>query len=651
MSFYARPFLVIAPILCLGIILEDTFRIQGEVLIGGLVGTIVLVLFLQVRNLGKDFLTVLLLFSLILLGGFAIHEIRDGFSYREYNPGEASYLVQVDEISDGKGEWRKSICSIQKEIRSGVVNERNERALLILNAENVLEGDVLMVHTEISSIRNKNNPAEFDSKSYWNNQNIYNMGFVSSADIRLVGHNVTGSIGHWFESIQAYLSSVLHEHLEGANLSIAQALILGDKSLLSKENRDSFSKAGAMHVLAVSGLHVGIILYILIFIFRQFPRYISGRNASLIALLLIWIYAGITGFSPSVLRASFMFSMLVLGQLLSKRTDTLNILFFTAFVLLLLNPLLIYNIGFQLSYLAMIGILLLYKPISAAFWIKNKWLQKIWEGTAVGIAAQIVTVPLTLYYFHQFPNYFALSNLFVMLSAGVILGMGLLLFLFHPIGLIGQFFGVLLGLLLSSLLFVVQYVEVIPGSVAYGFQLSEGVLLLTYVTLFLLLFFELKKYIRLAAIACLLLVFIYVQYVRYENHVKNELVVFNASQFTAAVKIQDQIVCAHAAESEENGKYKRLMEAYQKMNPGMLKYVELQPGITTVEVEGEKFVFKLQEGSVEILCGAHEIFVRTSYRATLPADKEVIEMPYLESSSGCYNLKDGAFIMVFDRST
>ncbi|MGY8927758.1 MAG: ComEC/Rec2 family competence protein, partial [Flavobacteriales bacterium] len=147
-------------------------------------------------------------------------------------------------------------------------------------------------------------------------------------------------------------------NLDLDQLGVGQALILGNKELLSTEIKTSFSRAGAMHVLAVSGLHVGIILAFLIFVLERFPRIFSRRAAILISILFIWIYAGITGFSPSVLRATIMFSIIVFGDVFGKQSSRFNSLGFSAFLMIVWNPLIIYDIGFQLSYLAMLGIFL-----------------------------------------------------------------------------------------------------------------------------------------------------------------------------------------------------------------------------------------------------------------------------------------------------
>ena len=630
--------------LCFGIVAQDALQLEKQVLLSFLLVSFFIALSLMLLKNGKQFLSMLLLVSFVFLGATSVRLYRGNFLASDSYSGTTSYLVHVDEIAEGDTEWRKSVCTVRARAENGIFVSQDEQVLLIMKAQNIIKGDVLMVHSDLNRINNKNNPGEFDTKAYWNNQNIYTIGFVSDEDIQFIENEDSGTVTDVFKQFREYLASILATHLEGSDLSIAQALILGDKSLLSKENRNSFSNAGAMHVLAVSGLHVGIVLYLLIFVFKQFPRYISRNNASLFALLIIWIYAGITGFSPSVLRASFMFSMLVLGQLLGRRSDGLNILFFSAFVLLVLNPLLIYNIGFQLSYLAMIGIFTLYRPIADAFWIKNKLLRKIWEGTAIGIAAQLVTVPLSLYYFHQFPNYFALSNLIVMFSAGVVLGTGLLLFLLHKIGFVAQLFGLLLSFLLSTMLFAIQYVERIPGSVAHGFELSENMLMLIYFCIFFLLFTELVRRVKWALVFSLVFIFAYTQYVRYENYAKTEMVIFNANQLAVVVKARNQLVCLYSKGQKDWDKLDYMLSAYQKVNPGELRYIELIAGETVLKLDSAEITFSSHKGGVEIVNGMEKVFVRTSYKGDVPEDVQIVDMPYMEEQGDHYNLSMGAFI-------
>mgnify|MGYP002151983814 CR=1 FL=1 len=232
---------------------------------------------------------------------------------------------------------------------------------------------------------------------------------------------------------------------------------------------------------------------------------------------------------PSVLRASFMFSLLAIGMITGKKTNSMNILFFSAFVMLAIDPLLIYTIGFQLSYLAMVGILTVYKPVSRIFFIRNKWLRKIWEGTAVGIAAQLFTVPFTLYYFHQFPNYFAVTNIGMMLFSGLVLGIGMLLFTVQWWPLAGKIVGILLAVCLSGMLFFVQFIDSLPGSVSLGFTPSFALVTLLYGAGILAVVYKLEERLPVVSLTVLLILFTVVQYSRYTNLYANENILFNDS--------------------------------------------------------------------------------------------------------------------------
>ena len=307
-----------------------------------------------------------------------------------------------------------------------------------------------------------NNPGEFDTKAYWNNKGIYATVFVTDGDYKVIDKAPAPFYEKWRTAVKELFNDIFSSHLNGDELAIASALVLGDKSLLSQDLRQSFGAAGAMHVLAVSGLHVGIILELLLFVFGRIPKVFSKKRALILALLILWTYAMIIGFPPSVVRATLMFTLLSIGRLASEESDSLNILCFSAFAMLIFEPLLIYDIGFQLSYLAMLGILTIQKPISTLFFIPNKWLKKLWDGTSVGIAAQLFTFPLTLYYFHQFPNYFLLTNIGMMIFAGIVLSLGIILLSTNWIGFIGKFIAIGFGFSIAAMLFFVQWIEGLP---------------------------------------------------------------------------------------------------------------------------------------------------------------------------------------------
>lgn len=583
-----------------------------------------------------------LLFAAVFFTGGALISLNRTES-KSISKG-TSVLLSVDEIASTDKDWRKSICSVNSLLTNDSVVNHDEKILLFFNTPQVQVGDVLLVQTNLESIRNKNNPGEFDVKSYWNNKDIYQIGFVGEGDFKLLK-----TVDHpwwinWSSRVRSHLTEKLQTALSGETLGVAVALLLGDKQLLTNEVRSSFSNAGAMHVLAVSGLHVGIVLYILMFILGRFTRFISKRNAVLISILIIWMYAAVTGFSPSVLRASFMFSILAIAQISGRTKNPMNVLFFSAFVLLIFQPLWVYDIGFQLSYLAMIGIFILYIPISKLFYFKSKWLTKIWQGTAVGLAAQMFTVPLTLYYFHQFPNYFILTNVGMMFFAGVVLGLGLFFFAISWSSVLAFVAGNLLKIGLIGMVFFVQWIDGIPFSVATGFQLSFGLLCLIYLLLILLVYTS-STTLKTSVFISFFMIFIMVHFQRYQNLSKSELVVFNSDDFTLAVKMKDQIVCFYTAKKERVEKVKSILKDYSLVRPGNITFVFLDDGLTKAKLSNDKYEIYTDKYGVNITSRKVKLYVRTNYSGNYFELIKSYDMAYLSKNKDRYNLSEGAKVI------
>ncbi|MEM9053079.1 MAG: ComEC/Rec2 family competence protein, partial [Bacteroidota bacterium] len=206
---------------------------------------------------------------------------------------------------------------------------------------------------------------------------------------------------------------------------VISALVLGDKAQLDVDLRRQFVNAGVVHILAVSGLHVGIIYFLFGWLFDLLLKK-KGRLLKFILLLLIlWAYAALTGFSPSVLRAATMFSFISLGKYHWKYGNVYNMIAGSAVVLLVVDPLLITQVGFQLSYLAVIGIVYFHPKFYSLLTFETWLPDKIWSLTCVSLSAQLATFPLSVFYFHQFPVLFPLSNLLVIPLATAILYLGI----------------------------------------------------------------------------------------------------------------------------------------------------------------------------------------------------------------------------------
>ena len=238
-----------------------------------------------------------------------------------------------------------------------------------------------------------------------------------------------------------------------------------------------------------------------------------------------------------------MFTVLSAAQLSGRNYDPINTLLFTAFVLVLWNPLTVFDIGFQLSFLAMLGIYLFYEKIERFWVIRQPILQKVWQGTAIGLAAQVMTTPLSLYYFNQFPNYFILTNIGLMASSGLILGGGLLLFTLSWWWFAAKWIGLALLLVVGVSLWFIEWVEGLPGAVAYGFTPSFWVVLVLGVLFPVLSKLTVSQKGFWMASILLFSILFGIVFQRLQKLNRNEIVVFNERLSIVAVIFDRQIFC------------------------------------------------------------------------------------------------------------
>ncbi|MGB0165751.1 MAG: ComEC/Rec2 family competence protein, partial [Luteibaculum sp.] len=297
--------------------------------------------------------------------------------------------------------------------------------------------------------------------------------------------------------------------LSGAELGVAAALIFGDKSLLEDEVKSAFAAAGAMHVLAVSGLHVGIVYLILLILLRKKNHQSLKLQHCLIIIAALWFYALVTGFSPSVQRAATMFSFVALGKGIQRNSNVFNLLAASVIVLIIADPLIITQVGFQMSYLAVLGILLLY-PWLQSLWVpKTKIIKALWQISCVSLAAQIATGALGFLYFRQFPTYFLVSNLFVIPLATLVVWLGAIINLLMLLSLnLAIWPAKLLELIITVLNKGVAWVEAWPGALfresSWNFQ--DAILYYTALVFFLLwIYSQGKRYLVGSQIALLML--------------------------------------------------------------------------------------------------------------------------------------------------
>lgn len=535
-TFQRFPFVRFAFFFAIGIVCRHYL---GEVVllpIYLLLGLLLVYLFLLFRNSLKyqNFLALLSFLLLFSLGAYRLEVflIKDDWPSKEI----LAYKAQLISEPEEKKNSTRAVLQTYEILTDSGWMEQESRVNAYFekgSSAKLSYGDLVMVEGIPNRTTPPANPGEFDYRNYLSYQNIHFQQFIGDR-FTVIGHEEP----NWFVAraitIRNYCVAQLSQYIRNdQSRAVVLALVLGVKDELDNELIQSFSATGAMHVLAVSGLHVGIIYGILFWLLKALRLHRRKYRwlVAFISILVLWVYALLTGLSPSVLRAVTMFSFVALGRALFRNGNIYNTLSLSALALLLYNPYLIMSVGFQLSFLAVFGIVYLHPKIYGLWKLDNWFLDKVWSITCVSIAAQLATGPLSMLYFHQFPTYFLVSNLFIIPAAFAILIGGLVLLATSVLPAIAGFIGMILGEVVSGVNWLVTKVSQFPNSTIDGVYFSILDTWLVYAVLIgLILFFVLKRrsYLQLGFICALC--FAISQILHFEEYANSfEISVLNAS--------------------------------------------------------------------------------------------------------------------------
>ena len=361
----------------------------------------------------------------------------DHFSNRpDYR--KSHLICRVSDAPQFKDDWVKASAKVTLLIADDSTSvQASGNILLYLErdtaAGQIAYGDLILLQKPPQRVRENTNPDAFDYSKYLHYQNIHFQSFVRSGEWHLLESGAGNPILEFSHSSQKHLVEVLRKHLHTPEeFAVGSALMLGYRDEIPQTVKEAYAQTGAMHVLAVSGLHVGIIFIILTFLLARIrikSKLFLFAKTSLI-VLGIWVFALLTGAAPSVMRAATMFSLLAIGQGLGRSGAIYNTLMVSALVLLLINPLWLASVGFQLSYLAVFGIVYFQRKIERMVFVPKGFLRKIWTLLTVSLAAQLTTGPVSIFYFRQFPLFFWLSSLFLVPAAALLMTGGMLLIFF-----------------------------------------------------------------------------------------------------------------------------------------------------------------------------------------------------------------------------
>jgi competence protein ComEC len=352
-------------------------------------------------------------------------------------------------------------------------------------SERLQYGDRLWVRAAIQPTMPPNNPNAFDYQRYLHFQNIHYQSFVKDSSFGVLasglGHPLWRVAFQWRDRLLA----VLQAHFPGADeYAVASALLVGYKDDLSEDLRTAYAETGSMHALAVSGTHVGLLYAGLLFLLRRIPWSARTRRwgETTLVLLAIWIFTLVTGATASVLRASVMFSTYLVGKAIRRQASIWNVLAASAFCLLAFNPYFLFDAGFQLSYAAVAGMVSFYAQLKKRTPSPPKWAAEGWNILLIGVAAQLGTLPLSLYYFHQFPVYFWLAGWVVVLGGAVFLWGGAMLAMLSALapGLAAWLGWALYGLV-WGMNYLIRGIQQLPGSVISGIWIAGWAAAMLYV--------------------------------------------------------------------------------------------------------------------------------------------------------------------------
>lgn len=375
------------------------------------------------------------------------------------------------------------------------------KAKLYLDKEieihNFHSDDFVLIHSKLDTLVGPKNPLEFDYRSYLMNQGIAYSSYVKKGNIEIIknpdiGFNFLNTIRSFRVKLNNYIDQ---SSLKKKNKSVLKALTLGIKEDLNHVQNEHFSKAGAIHILAVSGLHVGLIFMILnqlLFFLKKGKRLKILK--SLILISCLFTYALITGFSPSVIRATIMFSFLIIAKILFKNPNSYNTLAASALLILIIDPSQIHALGFQLSYAAVLGIITchqgIYQVLKTKYWLINKASELV----AVSISAQSFTLPLSLYYFHQFPSYFLLTNILVIPLVTFILYLGVAYLILKLINFEIDLLTWSLDQCLSIMNRFVEFISQLSYSTIKLISIDQGQMIIMFICIIsLILFLQFKR--------------------------------------------------------------------------------------------------------------------------------------------------------------
>ena len=465
--------------------------------------------------------SILLLVCVLCIGYLVAYnnDIRNKGDFIGYMVGNepVEMILKINnEVEQKKNNMKTAVSALAFKSDTGWEQCSGKILLYIANQDSQPKlnyGDIIVAKIYLNSVQEPLFNSDFNYKKFLANKNIYHQSYVR--EYAVLERNCGNKIIAFALNVRNKIADILEKGL-GSNdeFGVVSAMLTGYRADISADMMRAYSGAGVIHIMSVSGLHVGVI-YIMITAFIGLFGFLQKRKVLnvVIVLVLIWFYATLTGLSASVLRSAVMISFVVIGTAMNRTISSYNSLAAAAFVLLAFNAGTLGEIGFQLSFLAVLGILLFQRPIYNLLNVNNKWLDKIWQLACVSIAAQLITLPLILFYFGQFPVYFLISNILVVPLSSLILYLGMATVLLSWVPFLSDVM-IFITLWATKIMnFIVTYIESLPFAIISNIYIYAIVAVILFVVLCLFyLMFTQKRFKLIYPIFILSILAIFTQW-------------------------------------------------------------------------------------------------------------------------------------------
>ena len=475
-------------------------------------------------------------FVFFLIGIFILYNgdaTKDEKYFGNHTVNNAAVVLKINSILKSGNYHQKYIAEviqINQKITTGEVLLNIQKDCLLVNF-NI--NDKILLKNNFVGVHEPLNPHQFNYKKYLENKGIRQQIYSTKKEILFLDSDDSSPLGV-IHTIRLKIQKSLEQYnFSKDELSVMNALLLGQRQDISDELTANYSKAGAVHILAISGLHVGIILVLLSFVLKPLERVKRGKLIKLVLIIsFLWFFAVLAGMSASVTRAVTMFSALALGQFFNKKNAVEQSLVFSMFIIVLWKPIFLFDIGFQLSYLAVFGIIWI-QPLVYNAWTPKLYIAaKGWQLFTVSLAAQIGVLPLSLFYFHQFPGLFFVSNLIIIPFLGVILGIGIIVVVLSYYSVLPAFMVTIYGGVISVLNKTVVFIAKQETFLFSDISFSAIKMFFLYLLIIAYFQFILKKNAkRCMFFLSLVLVYQTVSfYEKYKTEITHQFIVFHKSR-------------------------------------------------------------------------------------------------------------------------